>query len=109
MVGEAGDDLILHFEEIGQRLVEAFGPEMLAAFRVDELDIDAHAAGVALDRPFEHIADPKLLADFPSVDVLAFEREGGIAGDNEGAAEARQVGGQVLCKSVGEIVLARVV
>ena len=109
LVGEAGDDLVLHFEEIRQRLVEAFGPEMLAAFSVNELDVDAHAAGVALDRPFKHIADPEFLADFPSIDILALEREGGIAGDNEGAAEARQVGGQVLCKSVGEIVLARVV
>ena len=86
LIGEAGNDLVLHFEEIGHRLVEAFSPEMLAVFGVDELDIDAHAAGVALNRPFEHIADPKLLADFPRVDILAFEREGGIAGDHEGAA-----------------------
>ena len=106
LIGEAGDDLVLHFEEIGERLVEAVGPEMIAALRVDELDIDAHAVGVALDRPFEHIADPKLLADFPGVDILALEREGGVAGDHEGAAEARQVGGQVLGDSVGEIVLA---
>ena len=82
---------------------------MIAAFRVDELDVDTHAAGVALDRPFKHIADPKLLADFPGVDILAFEREGGVAGDHEGAAEARQIGGQALRESVGEIILAWVV
>ena len=99
----------LHFENIGQRFVEAFGPEMLAAFRVDELDIDAHAAGVALDRALEHVAYTKLRADLPRVDVLAFESEGGVAGDHEGAAEARQVGGQVLRDSVGEIILGRVV
>src|SRR5271166_2528608 len=81
---------------------------MLAAFRVDELDIDADAAGVALDRPFKHIADPKLLADFPGVDILAFEREGGVAGNHEGAAETRQVGGQVLGDAVGEIILRRI-
>ena len=82
---------------------------MLAAFGVDELDIDAYTVDVALDRAFEHVADPKLFADFPRVDVLAFEREGGVAGDHERAAEARQIGGQVLRESVGEIVLAWVV
>ena len=109
LIGEAGDDLVLHFEEIGLRLVEAFRPEMLAAFGVDELDIDTHAAGVALDRPFEHIADPKLLADFPGVDILALEGEGGISGDHEGAAQARQVGGQVFGDAVGEVILGGVV
>ena len=109
MIGEAGDDLVLHFEEIGQRLVEAVGPKVIAGLRVDELDIDPHAAGVALDRPFEHVADAKLLADFPSVDILAFECEGGVARDHEGAAEAREVGGEVLRDSIGEIILGRVV
>ena len=82
---------------------------MLAAFRVNELDIDTHAAGVTLDRPFKHIADPKLLADFPGVDILAFEREGSVAGDHEGAAEAREISGQALRNSIGEVILARVV
>ena len=109
LIGQASDDLVLHVEQIGQRLVEAFSPEMLAAFGVDELDIDTHAAGVALDRPFEHIADPKLLADFSGVDILALEREGGVAGDHEGAAKARQVGGQVLGDAVGEVILGGVV
>ena len=81
----------------------------LPALGVDELDIDAYAVDVALDRAFEHVAHPKLFADFPRVDVLAFERESGVARDHEGAAEARQVGGQVLREFVGEIVLAWVV
>jgi hypothetical protein len=83
-------------KQIGKRLVEAFGPEMVAAFRVDELDIDTHAAGVALDRPLKHIADPKLLADFPGVDIFAFEREGRVARDHEGTAEPREVRGEIL-------------
>ena len=65
LVGEAGDDLVLHFEEISQRLVEAVGPKVIAGLRVNELHVHPHAAGVALDRPFEHVADAKLLADFP--------------------------------------------
>ena len=109
LVGEAGDDLVLHVEEISQRLVEAVGPKVIAGLRVDELHVHPHATRVALDRAFEHVADAKLLADFPSVDILAFEGEGGIARDHERAAEARDVGGQALRNSIGEIILARVV
>ena len=70
---------------------------MIAGLRVDKLDIDPHAAGVALDRAFEHIADAKLLADFPRVvDILALEGESGVARDHESAAEAREVGGETL-------------
>ena len=94
LVGEAGDDLVLHFEEISQRLVEAVGPKVIAGLRVDKLDVDPHAARVALDRALEHVADAKLLADFPCVDILALEGEGGVARDHEGAAEAREVGGE---------------
>ena len=86
LVGETRDDLVLHFEKIRQRLVEAFRPDMLAAFGVNKLDIDAYALGVALDRALKQIAHPKLFADFPRVDVLAFKREGGVARDREGAA-----------------------
>ena len=32
-VGEAGDDLVLHVEEIGDGLVEALGPEVRCRFR----------------------------------------------------------------------------
>ena len=37
------DDFVLHVEEIGQGLVETLGPQVIAAFRVDQLHIDAHA------------------------------------------------------------------
>ena len=109
LIGEAGDDLVLHFEEIGGRLVEAVSPKVIAGLRVDKLDIDPHAARVALDRAFEHVANAKLLADFPGVDILALEAEGGVARDHEGAAKAREVGGETLGDAVGEIILGRVV
>jgi hypothetical protein len=60
------------------------------------LDIDSHAALVALHRPFEHVADVKLLTNFPGVDILALEGEGGVAGYLKGPAEAREVGGETL-------------
>ena len=68
-----------------------------------------HPVLIALDRAFEHVANAKLLADFPGVDIPALEREGGVARDNEGAAKAREVCGQTLSDAVDEIILGRVV
>ena len=56
-VREAGDDFVLHVEEIGERLIEPLGPEMIAGFGVDQLDVDAHAGAAALDATFEDVAD----------------------------------------------------
>jgi hypothetical protein len=47
------DDFVLHVEEIGQRLVEPLGPQMIARFGVDQLHIDAHAASTVLNAAFE--------------------------------------------------------
>ena len=80
LIGDAGDDLVLHFEEIRGRLVEAVGPKMIAGLRVDKLDINAYAARVALDRASEHVTDAELLADCLGVDGFAFVGEGGVAG-----------------------------
>jgi hypothetical protein len=33
---ESGDDLVLHVEQVGHRLVEALGPEVRSALRFDE-------------------------------------------------------------------------
>ena len=48
-VGESPNDFVLHVEEVGDGLVEPFGPEMTASLRVDELHIDAHAGAAALN------------------------------------------------------------
>jgi hypothetical protein len=34
-VRESRDDFVLHVEEVGDRLVEAIRPQVIAAFRVD--------------------------------------------------------------------------
>ena len=62
-VRQARDDFVLHVEEIGERLVEPLGPEMIAGFGVDELHIDAHAVSAALNAALEDIADVQLAAD----------------------------------------------
>ena len=61
--GQTRDDFVLHVEEIGQRLVEPLGPEMIARFGVDELHVDAHAVSAALNAALQHIADVQLAPD----------------------------------------------
>src|ERR1700748_1023890 len=56
-IGEPGHDFVLHVEEIGEGLVEPFGPEVIAGFRVDQLHIDTKPAAATLDRPFEDVTD----------------------------------------------------
>ena len=107
--GEARDHFVLELEQVHHVFLESVGPEMRAAFRVDELGVDAHPVGVALHRAFEDVAHAKFLADRLGVEVLALEGEGGVAGDDEAVVEARQFGGEILGDAVGEIVLGRIV
>ena len=81
-VGEAGDDFILHVEEVRHRLVEPLRPEMIAVFAVDQLHVHAHAIGRTLDAALEHIADVELASDLFEVDRLVLVAEGGVAPDD---------------------------
>ena len=56
LIGEPRDDLVLHVEEVGDRLVEALGPKVRADFGLDQLHVDAHPVAAALDAAFEHVA-----------------------------------------------------
>jgi hypothetical protein len=49
-----------HLEEVGDGLVEAFGPEMRSDLRFEELDVDAHAISRPLRAAFKDIADVEL-------------------------------------------------
>ena len=80
---QARDDFVLHVEEIGERLIEPLGPEMIARFGVDELNVDAHAASAALNAALEDIADIQLAPDLLQIDVLALVGEGRVAPDHE--------------------------
>ena len=103
--GEARGDLVLHVEDVGARLVETLGPEVRAGFRVDELRVDADAVAAALHAAFHHVAHTEFAADRARVHWLALEGEGGVARDDEGARNARQVGCEALGDTVDEIVL----
>lgn len=83
---DAGDDLVLHREEIRDRLVESVGPDMRAGLSVYELRIDAHPIAASQDAPFEHIPNAKFAPDLLEIDRLALVGERGVPGDDEGAA-----------------------
>jgi hypothetical protein len=99
------NDFILHIEELGHVLVEALGPEMVAALGVDELRTDAHPVAAALHGTFQHIAHAEFAADLPEIDMLSLVGEGRVATDHQHAAHARQVGGQAFGHAIDEIFL----
>ena len=64
-------------------------------------------AAAALDAALQHIADVQLAADLLHIERLALVGEGRVAGDDEGAANARQIGRQALRDPVDEMLLLR--
>ena len=108
LAAKAGDYLILHLEEVGETPIKTIRPEMTAVLGVDQLHVDSHLALIALDRTLQYVADAKLLADLPCVNILALESEGGVARDHEGAAQAGKPGGEIFRDAVGEIILIRI-
>jgi hypothetical protein len=75
---------------------------------IDKLRVHPYAVAAALYAAFHHIAHAELAADHPSVDRLVLEGERGIACDDEGAGDARQIGCQAFGNSIDEIVLLRI-
>src|SRR6478735_1425772 len=59
-VGEPRYDFILHVKEVGNRLVKAFGPEVVACFGVNQLNVHAEAVAASLHRTFKYITDVQL-------------------------------------------------
>ena len=62
-VGKSRHDFVLHIEQIGDRLVEAVGPKVIAGFSVDQLHTHPEPIAATLHRAFEHIANVQFPAD----------------------------------------------
>ena len=75
-------DLVLQREDVVQVAVVALGPEVVVARRLDQLGGDADAPARAPHAALEHVADLQLPRDLRQVDVLALERECGVARDD---------------------------
>src|ERR1700719_3797831 len=76
---QPGGNLVLPVEEIGERLVEACGPQMRAALGIDELRVDPDPAACILHATFEDVTHAELAADLADVDRLALVGESGVA------------------------------
>src|SRR5215469_9388569 len=68
---QSGRHLVLHVEEIGALLVEAFGPQMSAALGINELRVKADPFARVLYTAFENIVHTELAADVAAVYGLA--------------------------------------
>ena len=106
---ERGDDrlrdLVLQREDVGKIAIVAFRPDVLVVRAVDQLRGDPHAIARFAHAAFEHVRDLELPRDLRQVDVLAFERERGVARDHRQRGHLAQVGDDVFADAVGEILL----
>src|ERR1700729_622546 len=83
LIRKARHDFVLHIKDISHRFVETFGPEMIAGFAINELDIDAHAVAAALHRTLKDVANAELLADPLQIDMFSLVSESGVATNHE--------------------------
>src|SRR5438105_2308839 len=87
--GDIARNLVLQFENVIEGAVEAVGPDVRAASRVDQLSSDAHAVAGLADAAFEHVAHAQFARDLLQVDGAALVRKTRIARDHEATATAR--------------------
>src|SRR5260370_717048 len=66
-VSEPRYDFVLHVEQVGDRLVEAFGPKVIAGFGINQLHVYPKPVAAALHRTVEYIANVQLAFDLPHV------------------------------------------
>ena len=104
-VGQSRDDLVLHVEQLGDRLVETLAPDVASRPGVDELDAHPHSRAAALDAALEQAADVEVPADLLHVDSFAPVGERGVAGDDKSPGNAGEVARQALCDPVHEGIL----
>src|ERR1700686_771077 len=87
---EAGNDLVLHLQEIGAIGIELIGPQMCACLGIYELGVHAHLIAAALFAALQQIAHAEVSADLLYVYGLALVGEGGAARDHERAVDPRE-------------------
>src|SRR5262245_60724229 len=103
-----GHDIVVTFAEACHRLVEAFGPNVRATFRRDQLGADPHFRADPTHTAFEHIAHAELAANLANVECLAAKGKRGLARYDERARKMHEIGRQVFGNTVRDIRLVRV-
>src|ERR1700730_3741786 len=106
---ETAGDLALRFREVGTTGVEPVGPDVRAALGIDQLHIHFDLIIGPADAAFKNIANAELAADLLGIDGFALVDERRVAGDHKASGNPREIGGQIVSDTVGEIFLVRVV
>jgi hypothetical protein len=96
---------LLYREYVLQHPVVALSPDVVAGHCVDELGGHANPIRRLADASFQHVADAELAADLLDVGRLAFVRERRVARDHEERMKTRQLGDDIFCNTIGEILL----
>ena len=97
------------FRKVGPIGVEPIGPEMGAAFGVDELRVHPNLLASAPHAAFEDIANAELATDLLHVNRFALVGKGRVPGDHKAPGNPRKVGGEIVRDAIGEVFLVRVV
>jgi hypothetical protein len=106
---QAAGDLALCVGEVSAVGLKPVGPNMRAAFRVDQLDVHPNMIAASPYAAFQHIADAEFAADLLHVDRFTLIGKGGAAGDHKASGNAREIGRQVVRDPIGEIFLIRII
>src|SRR5205085_11940367 len=81
---------VLQIEDVLQRPIEMFRPEVNAGGSLDELAGDTHAVRRPAIAAFEHIAHAELAADLANVDSPVLESKARVTRDHEQPADTTQ-------------------
>src|SRR4029077_18632533 len=93
--------------QVADVAIEPLGPKMRTRFGIDQLRVDSDLLAGALDAPFKNIAYPELAADLLNIDRFVLVSERGIERNHQGTLDAGEIGGQILCDTIGKIFLLR--
>lgn len=106
---ETTGDRVLRFRKASAIGVEAIGPDVSSAFRIDQLHVDPNLLTHPPHTAFENVANPELMPYLLQVAEFALIGKRGVASDHEASRDSRKISGQVVRNAVCEIILLRVV
>jgi hypothetical protein len=97
------------FTRLARSLFYPIGPELGAAFRIDQLNIDLNMMASALYAAIENVAHPEFAPDLSGSDGFALVGERSRRRDHKAPRNAGQVGSEIVADRISEILLLRIV
>ena len=83
--------------------LEAVGPDMRGAFRINELDIHLNLVTDSPHATFDDIAHTQFTPDLPHANRPSLKREGSAVGDHQASGYPRKISCQIVGDRVGQI------